>query len=251
MSKLAKQFLALTFIIMMLCWGGCALCSCFGITLAEYPALYAPYLIGGFSPTIAAFITMKKHQRVSGFREWLRNIFDFRHNIFSYLLVLILAGVFFLALCLVSGYEKGAPLFALVFMVPMMLFGGGLEEAGWRGVLQPELEGKYGFAIATIIVAVIWWLWHLPLFFINGVSQYGADFIEFGINVAGLSFALAAIRRNSGSTWLCILFHCIINSLHGIFIISGSRVGSCAASAALILLSCLLVLVQKKKPLFS
>lgn len=39
--------------------------------------------------------------------------------------------------------KNGAPIYAIVFMIPMMLLGGGLEEAGWRYILQPELEKKY------------------------------------------------------------------------------------------------------------
>lgn len=43
-------------------------------------------------------------------------------------------------------------------MIPMMFVGGGLEEAGWRYILQPELEKKYSFTVSTIIVSIIWWL---------------------------------------------------------------------------------------------
>ena len=100
--------------------------------------------------------------------------------------------------CLISGYEKGAPIFAIIVMIPMMIFGGGLEEAGWRYILQPELEKKYPFTVSTIIVSVIWWLWHLPLFYIQGAAQYGQNYFAFGISVLGLSFALASIRKNTG-----------------------------------------------------
>ena len=251
MSKFGRQYLIFTFAIMAICWGTCVLFSLSGIYLTEISLLYIPYLLGGLSPTIASYIAEKKNCRVRSFKEWLSNIFDFKHNIFSYLLLPVLAGIFFICLCSISGYESGAPLIALVFMVPMMLFGGGLEETGWRGILQPELEEKYGYTIATILVSIVWWLWHLPLFFINGVSQYGADFICFGINVIGLSFALSAIKKLTNSTLLCILFHCIINSLHGVYIVGENIIGNVAAAAVLILLSYIFVWIQKKKQIFS
>jgi len=206
--------------------------------------------LGGLSPTIASYIVEKKNCKICSFKEWLIIIFDFKHNIFSYLLLPVLAGLFFLCLCSISGYESGAPLIALVFMIPMMLLGGGLEETGWRGILQPELEKKYGHTIATILVSIIWWLWHLPLFFINGVSQYGADFISFGINVIGLSFALSAIKKLTSSTWLCILFHCIINSLHGVYIVGENILGNGTAALVLILFSYFFVWIQKKSQIF-
>ena len=128
-----------------------------------------------------------------------------------------------------------------------MLLGGGLEEAGWRYILQPELEKKCNLIVSTLLVSVIWWLWHLPLFFIQGVSQYGQDFFAFGINVLGVSFALAGIRKTSGSVWLCVLFHCIINSLLGIYIVNNNIIGNTVSSVTLILISLVLVKVNDKK----
>jgi len=251
MRKTAGQFLIFTFCIMLLCWGTCLLCSRFGYYLSNMPLLYVPFLAGGFSPTIASWLVWKKQNPSGRFKEWLAIIFDFHHNLFSYLLLPGLAALFFFTLCRFSGYKSGAPFFAIIFMIPMMLFGGGLEEAGWRGILFPELESRFGYTPATIYIASIWWFWHLPLFFIPGVSQYGTDFIVFGINVFGLSFALSAIKKVTGSTWLCVLFHCAINSLHGVYLVGESRIGSLAAAAALIAASYVVVGIQKKKGIFT
>ena len=136
-------------------------------------------------------------------------------------------------------------------MVPMMLFCGGLEEAGWRYILQPELEKKCNFIISTIIVSVIWWLWHLPLFHIQGVAQYGQNFLAFGLNVLGLSFALACIRRNTKSVWLCVLFHCIINSLSGIYIINDNIIGNIVSALIVIVCSLVLIRLGEKKKIFN
>ncbi len=222
MNKLIKDYLLYTFLIMIVCWGICLLFSLNGILLNKNYFLYIPYLLGGLSPTIASFISLKKNNKVTTFKEWLKNVFDFKHNVFSYLMVIILGILFILPQCLISGYESGAPLLAIIVMVPVMLFGGGLEEAEWRYILGPELEKKYKFVISTLIVSVIWWLWHLPLFYIKGVSQFGQNYFAFGINVLGLSFALASIRKNTNSVWLCVLFHCIVNSLSGIYIINNN-----------------------------
>lgn len=159
-------------------------------------------------------------------------------------MVVIMPFIFIIPRCFISGYENGAPVFAIVFMVPIMLVGGGLEEAGWRYILQPELEQKYSFTISTIIVSIIWWLWHMPLFYIQGVVQYGQNYFAFGISVLGLSFALASIRKNTDSVWLCVLFHCIVNSLMGIYIINDNIWGNIAAAAILIICSCALIKIK-------
>lgn len=134
-----------------------------------------------------------------------------------------------------------------------MILGGGIEEEGWRHILQPELEKKYNFAISTLIVSVIWWLWHLPLFYIQGVNQYGKSFLVFGINVLGLTFALASIKKITNSVWLCVLFHCIINSLWDIiFILSNNNIwGSIVAAIILVFSSFLLLKVNDKKKIFN
>ena len=228
MNKLIKDYLLYTFLIMLICWGICLLCSINGTSLNDNYLLYAPYLLGGWSPTIVSFLALKKNDKVVN-----------------------LGILFIVPQCLISGYENGAPIFAIIVMIPMMLFGGGLEEAGWRYILQPELEKKYKFVISTLIVSVTWWLWHLPLFYIKGVSQYGQNYMAFGINVLGLTFALASIRKNTNSVWLCVLFHCITNSLSGIYIINDNILGNIVTTIILIISSLVLVRVNNKKKIFS
>lgn len=251
MNKLSKDYLIYTFLIMVICWGLCTICSLNGISLNKNYFLYIPYLLGGWSPSIASFFALKKNKQVADFKDWLKNVFDFKHNVLSYLMVMVLEILFILPQCLISGYENGAPVFAIIFMVPMMLFGGGLEEAGWRYILQPELERKYKFVISTIIVSMIWWLWHFPLFYIQGTAQYGQNYLAFGINVLGLSFVLASIRKNTDSVWLCVLFHCIANSLSATFIINDNILGNIVTTVILIFISLVLVKINSRKKIFS
>ena len=37
------------------------------------------------------------------------------------------------------------------------------EEAGWRGMLYPELERKYGKIRASVSCGIIWGIWHTPV----------------------------------------------------------------------------------------
>ena len=251
MSKLCKDYLIFTFSIMLLCWGACILCSLNGVALDKNYLLYIPFLLGGWSPTIASYIALKKNKEISGFKEWIKNVFDLKHNVFSYVLVVVLAILFLLPQCLVAGCESGAPLYAIIIMIPMMIVGGGLEEAGWRYILQPELEKKCSFTLSTLIVSVIWWLWHMPLYFINGTGQYGQNYPVFGLTVLGLSFALASIRKNTGSVWLCVLFHCLVNALSGIYVVHDTIWGGAAAAAILVLLSYAVTKINSINKIFS
>lgn len=249
MSKLSKEYLLCTFSIMIVCWSIYLVCSLNGISLNSNYLLYIPYLMAGWSPTIASFISLKKNSEVKNFKEWMKNVFDFKHNIFSYIMVIMLGILYILPQCLISGYENGAPLFAIVVMIPMMLVMGGLEEAGWRYILQPELEKKYNYFISTIVVSVIWWLWHFPLFYMQG--EYGQNYLAFGINILGVSFALASIKKNTNSVWLCVLLHCIVNSLSGIYVVNDNIIGDIVVTIVLIFASIFFIRINNYKKIFS
>ena len=255
MSTLSKHYLFYTFAIMLPCWGLRVALSAVGISLDDNILLYIPYLLGGWSPTIASYLALRKHNEVANLKEWLKNVFDFRHNLSSYVMVFIFGVIYILPQCLIAGYENGVPFIAIIVMIPIMLFGGGLEEAGWRYIFQPELEKKYCYTLSTLIVSIVWWLWHLPLylpqFFIQGASQVVQNYLAFGINVLGFSFALASIRKNTNSVWLCVLFHCLVNSLSGIYVIKDNILGDIASTVILIFASYLFVKANNKKQIFT
>ena len=242
------EHLLLTFLIMGLCWGLCIVLSINGITMKDYKWLYLPWLIGGISPAIASFIILKKSGEVAGFKDWLCHVFDFKQSPWSYLLAIALPLLHMILMCLISGCRKGLPLYFLPLMILAMVLGGGLEETGWRYITWPELNKKLGFVLSTLITAVIWWLWHLPLFFIQGVNQYHKSFLVFGIMVLGLSFILAAIRKLTGSVWLCVLCHAIVNSMNNFFVYDffGSYLASSITTAVMIVISLLLIFVWQR-----
>lgn len=37
------------------------------------------------------------------------------------------------------------------------------EDLGWRGSLQPQLQSKWSAISATVMVGIVWVIWHLPL----------------------------------------------------------------------------------------
>lgn len=81
-KKLVKEFLIITFVIMLIFWGGCALISqIFNLTINNI-FLRIMHIIGGFSPTIASYISLKRNNKVKNLKEWLKKIFDIKHNIY-------------------------------------------------------------------------------------------------------------------------------------------------------------------------
>lgn len=213
MSKTFKDHLIITFPIMFVCWGLCIILGLNGITKSDHIWINIPYALGAFSTTIASYIALKKNGEIKGFKEWLKNVFDFKQSAWSYIAVIILVALNTLVLCLAGGCENKAPLYMIILMLPIMLVGGGLEEAGWRYITFPELDKKFGFVPAAVIMGLIWAFWHLPLFFIPDVNQYGQNFLAFIFGCISLSFILGAIRKVTGSVWLCVMTHMLTNAV--------------------------------------
>lgn len=238
-KKVFFEHLIFTFLIMMIFWIPCLILGINGIVIKDHFWLYIPWLLGGLSPAIASYIVLKKNNQIKGFLDYLKQVFDFKHKIWGYLLAICFPLIQVVLMCLLSGYKKGLPLYYLPFMILAMIFAGGLEEAGWRYITYTELNKKFGFIISVLITAILWWVWHTPLFFIPGVSQYHKNFLVFGIMVLGFSFVLATIKELTGSVWLCVLCHAIINSLGNFFHydLYGSYMASSITTAILIALS--------------
>jgi len=136
-----------------------------------------------------------------------------------------------------KGITKGNDLYTSILSIPLMIIFGGLEELGWRYILQKQLQKRFYLEVATSITAIVWAIWHLPLFFIYGTAQNNLSFILFTIMVFGMSFALTSIYYISNSIWLCILFHSSINALSSTWIIKDNLEIKTCTSLAIIILS--------------
>lgn len=206
-KKIVVQFIVLTFIIVLIGWGGLLVFEQFGFILDEYPMLNILYLIGAWSPAIASFIVLRKNNKVSSIKEWLKNIFTIRTSVYNYLFVIALLIIYMLSIIVTSGLKSFNPIYMFFVWLPASLVAGaGMEEAGWRYILQSELNKKFGYLLSCLIIAPIHILWHIPL----GIGEL---FLWNVINVFGLTFVIGAIHKISkGNIFLCLLFHCMFNA---------------------------------------
>jgi uncharacterized protein len=217
----ARIFLIITF---ALTWGSWIAVAVINKQESLSPVCFALYMLGGFGPTISAFIVRWKYSGPNALRLFLKDIIRIKVRPFWYLLVILIPAALtflpWLANQIFTGKQNLVllqPVYMLIPMIPFMVFGGGLEELGWRGVLLPELLKKQGAAVSIILVAVAQIAWHSPLWFMNGVAQYGTNFLGFAIPVVGTSMVLAMIYIKTGSIFLCILFHSMQNAYTAVF----------------------------------
>ncbi|MGM0110287.1 CPBP family intramembrane glutamic endopeptidase [Enterococcus sp. DIV0187] len=240
-KKNVISYLGITFGITWICWGIVA-CLTHFMNLALFSPIVLPiYSLGAAGPMIGACIVMKRTVGKTGFKRFVRNIFNLKQPITAYLVVLGLAWGFCLFPTLFGASEQQAPIYTALFQLPVMIFfGGGLEEVGWRGFLLPQLQKKFSSFISTCIIAVIWTVWHLPLWLVKGSGQDASSFIGFMIMVLSFAFLLTLLWDRYQSIALCILLHAGFNSFADVY---PPNYGNLSTALPLLGLCCLIFLV--------
>lgn len=91
------------------------------------------------------------------------------------------------------------------------------EEVGWRGYALPRLARHIGLAGASLVLGVIWAVWHLPLFVLPDSGSTGQSFAVYLLQVMALSVAIAFLYwKTEGSLLLVMLLHAAVNNTTGI-----------------------------------
>jgi len=112
---------------------------------------------------------------------------------------------------------------AIDFVLVVLVVG---EELGWRGYGLPRLLERFSPLAAGLILGVIWWLWHLPTFFIAGTPQFRQSVVAFLIMTTAYSILMTwTFLRTRGSVLIATLFHGAINISQGLFL-AGTDPGS-------------------------
>lgn len=105
-----------------------------------------------------------------------------------------------------------APLLPLLFLVILVLGGPLGEELGWRGYLLPELLRRQNPLRASLWVAAAWFLWHVPLFWLEGSAQKGGSIAFFAASVAAFSVLFTWVYLATGRSLLAVLLaHTMVN----------------------------------------
>lgn len=212
-SKISKYLIS-TFLCSWILWGLVAIGGKLGITWLTFgtPLGMIMYILGGISPAVCEIMLQKRSCDKDEFKVFLKSIVNPKFSVWLYVYA-IGGAIAFQSVPVLFGLSTMKQPFYMGFVLILpMILGGGLEEIGWRGLLQPELEKFFPHFTATLVVGIIWSLWHLPLWFIAGTNQQNLNFFWFCINALTLSFFIGSVRYVSDSILLSILAHATINA---------------------------------------
>jgi membrane protease YdiL (CAAX protease family) len=183
------------------------------------PFHFPTNFLGSFGPSLAGLVLAAREGRA---KALLRSAVQWRFRGRWYAVALLgppllLAAALGLAVLLgqvlpaPANLDKAA-LLPLLFVVILVLGGPLGEEFGWRGFLLPELLKTRGPLAASLWVAAAWFLWHVPLFWLEGAAQKGSSMVLFGASVMAFSVLFTWIYLGTGRSLLAaLLVHTMVN----------------------------------------
>ena len=170
-------------------------------------------------PLIAALIVTGLADGRSGMRNLLGRMVRARIGFSSYAIIFglpILLCAAAMAIMAVFGQPIALPTAAAARELPerfifILLFIGLGEEPGWRGFALPRLQKNNSPLVASLILAPIWALWHLPLM---GNEFPVAIIPAFLISLLGGTLIQTWLfNRSKGSVFGQMLFHATVNTV--------------------------------------
>ena len=95
-----------------------------------------------------------------------------------------------------------------LFLVILTLTDGLGEELAWRGFALPRLLTRYNALAASLILGVIWALWHLPLLWTEGGPMYQLPVWLLLLDVTAKAVLFTWVFLHTrGSVLIAMLFH--------------------------------------------
>jgi len=175
-------------------------------------------VIGGFGPFAAATSVTRFAEGRDGLKRLLKKGIDYRFRRIWFVPIFLffpavygiisLFGVltgFTLDLVWLSNPLILVPVFLLLFVV-----NGTAEEFGWRGYALEKLQNSCSAVISSLILGFIWWLWHIPLFFVGYFGEMPVWLYLIQIVIYAILFTWIYNNTN-GSVFAAMIFHAMAN----------------------------------------
>ena len=182
------------------------------------------FLLGVFAPAFVALALTAYSEGRTGVARLLARIGRWHAGAHLYLFAISYMAATKLFAALIHRMAMGAwpsfgdtplPLMLGAILVSTWVQAG--EEVGWRGYALPRLATHLGLGGASVLLGVIWALWHLPLFFLHGSGSDGQSFPIYLLHVTALSVAMSWLYwKTEGSLLLVMLMHASVNNTTGI-----------------------------------
>ncbi len=175
------------------------------------------YIIAVWSPGLVAFALIVRRTGFGGLRRYFGRLFDVGVPWQWWAFVLLALPAVKITGAILNGTPVGGWLVVQPFgdvlgITVFMLFLGPVEEFGWRGFLLPLMQRVMTPALAGLIIGVLWAVWHIPAFFLDGAPHTAWSMLPFIIGVSSVGVIMAvAYNKTKGNLLFPILLHWQLN----------------------------------------
>jgi membrane protease YdiL (CAAX protease family) len=208
------SFLALTF---GLSWAPMALFILFADRLTPVfgamSATHPIFLLAVYAPGISGIFLVWLHYGLRGLGSFFRRLTLWRAPLAWWLFLLLgIPTIVYAAAAIVGTINEPfrfSPWY-LVFpaLVQSLLLGPMGEEFGWRGLALPLLQRRFAPFWASLILGVVWAIWHAPAFLLSGTPQSAWSFGPFFVGLIAVGMIMTPLFNASrGSLLIAILYH--------------------------------------------
>ena len=187
--------------------------------------------IGLFGPAIAGLVVTGICEGKTGLERLLAGLLHWRVRLGGYLFVILIPILLvFGTIFLHDGIVELLNAIGLLLKVLPILIGMTLlliipiagEEIGWRGFALPRLQASYGPIKASLIIGVLWGIWHIPAAldpsYVLNRAPLVLSALIFIVSTTSFSFLYTWLWNYSGQSLLLMcLFHSFYNNVNNIF----------------------------------
>jgi membrane protease YdiL (CAAX protease family) len=194
------------------------------ITLTGLNIILSPEMVFAFvplsviAPICAALVLTYRKSGGIGVKKLLKRSFDYKrvkNKKWFWPTLLLMPLLFSLVLGVSSLLEQELlpapmPLIAAPIALIMFFLSALFEEVGWMGYAFEPMSNRWGFFKSTMLLGVIWGLWHVPMliFSMPEPEMIVAQFLA----LIALRILIVWLYSNTGkSVFITILFHAIYN----------------------------------------
>lgn len=221
-TRTLMAFLALTF---GLSWVPMALFMMFAeqftAVFGEMGPTNPVFLLAVYAPGISGILLVWRYYGLKGLGGFFRRLAFWRAPVQWWLFLLLGIPVIIYSAAALKG-TLGDPFpfspWTMVFpaLVQSLLLGPMGEEFGWRGLALPLLQRRFSPFRASIVLGVVWALWHAPAFAMSGTPQSAWSFGPFFLGLIAITVIMTPLFNASrGSLLIAILYH--LNIMNPIF----------------------------------
>lgn len=221
-----NKFFILTFAFSWFFWFYAVLSSR-GVASLPLPEL-TWVVLGAHGPLAASLWLTYRTYGLPGVKRLLAAGFMLRIKLAWWIAILafpiIMAGIAYWISISIGDFRPDTvllsqPLLIIPNLFFMFFLGGSVqEEFGWRGFALPRLLVMQSPFTASLMLGVVWGFWHLPLFFVLGLSQSYMNFGIFLFLTLAFSFFFTWLYiRTDNNLFSALLLHTAINTSLNIF----------------------------------